>query len=58
MKNLRIFLIVALVLFLSLVFVNSVSADLYIVRDQEGKIIAITNQDIFKAEYQELGYTF
>ena len=58
MKNLRIFLIVASVLFLSLIFVNSVSADLYVVRDQEGKIIAITNQDIFKAEYQELGYTF
>jgi len=58
MKNLRIFLIVALVLSLSLIFINSVFADLYIVRNQEGKIIAITNQNIFKAEYQELGYTF
>jgi hypothetical protein len=57
-KNVSILLIVALVLFISLIFINSVFADLYIVRDQEGKIIAITNQNTFKAEYQELGYTF
>ncbi|MBA7536040.1 hypothetical protein ES705_28302 [subsurface metagenome] len=38
--------------------VSPVLADLYTVRDQEGNIIAITNQNIFKAEYQELGYTF
>ena len=57
-KNISILLIVALVLFISLIFINSVFADLYIVRDQEGKIIAITNQNVFKAEYQELGYTF
>jgi len=56
MKN-RILLLV-LILSLSLIFINSVFADLYVVRDQEGKIIAITNQNIFKAEYQELGYTF
>jgi len=51
-------LLLVLVLFFSLVFVSSVFADLYVVRSQEGKIIAITNQNIFKAEYQELGYTF
>ena len=56
MKNLKVFLTVALVLFLSLVFINSVFADLYIVRDQEGKIIAITDQSILKIEYQKLGY--
>ena len=38
--------------------VSPVLADSYTVRDQEGNIIAITNQNIFKAEYQELGYTF
>ena len=51
-------LVVALVLFLSLIFVISGLADLYIVKDQEGEIVAISNQDIFKAEYQKLGYTF
>jgi hypothetical protein len=47
-----------LLLILLLFFVRPVFADLYTVRDQEGKIVAITNQNIFKAEYQELGYTF
>lgn len=51
-------LLLVLVLFFSLVLVSSVFADLYIVRDQEGEIVATTNQNIFKAEYQELGYTF
>jgi len=49
-------LILLLILLLSLT--SPVLADLYTVRDQEGKIIAITNQDIFKFEYQKLGYTF
>ncbi len=57
-KKIRISLIIILVLSLSLIFINSVFADLYVVSDQEGKIIAITNQNIFKAEYQELGYIF
>lgn len=54
----RKILLVALILFLSLVFVISGFADLYIVKDQEGEIVAISNQNIFKAEYQKLGYTF
>jgi len=56
MRN-RIFLLI-LVVFLGLIFASSGLADLYIVKDQEGEIVAISNQDIFKAEYQELGYTF
>jgi len=51
-------LIVVLILFLGSVFVISGLADLYIVKNQEGEIVAISNQDIFKAEYQKLGYTF
>jgi len=47
-----------LLLILLLFLASPVLADLYVAKDQEGKIIAITNQDIFKAEYQELGYTF
>lgn len=51
-------LVVALILFFGLIFVISVFADLYIVKNQEGEIVAISNQDIFKSKYQELGYTF
>lgn len=51
-------LAVVLILFLGLIFVISGFADLYIVKNQEGKIVAISNQDNFKAEYQKLGYTF
>lgn len=51
-------LLMALVLFLSLVFVSSGLADFYIVKNEKGEIVAIQNQNIFKAEYQELGYTF
>ncbi len=54
----RRILLLVLVLFFVLVFISSGLADLYIVKDQEGKIIAITNQNIFKARYQELGYIF
>ena len=50
----KLILLLILLLFLT----SPVLADLYTVRDQEGKIIAITNQDIFKFEYQKLGYTF
>ena len=51
-------ILLVLILFFGLTFTSFVFADLYIVKDQGGKVIAITNQDIFKIEYQELGYTF
>ena len=51
-------LLLILVAFFSLIFVSSGLADLYIVKNQEGEIVAISNQNIFKAEYQELGYIF
>lgn len=58
MKGLKVFLTVALVVLLSLIFINFVFANLYIIRNQEGKITAITNQKIFETEYKGLGYTF
>lgn len=58
MKNLKALLIITLVLLFILIFINSVFADLYIVKDQEGKIIAIADQSMLdKIEYQKLGYT-
>jgi len=55
MKN-RILLLV-LVVFLSLVFVSSGFANLYIINDLEGKNVCITNINALIAEYRELGYT-
>jgi len=55
MKN-KILLLV-LVLFLSLIFVSSGFANLYIINDKEGKNVCITNIDSIISKYRELGYT-
>jgi len=49
-------LLVALVLFLSSVFVISGLADLYIINDLDGKNVCITNIVTLVLEYRELGY--
>ena len=54
----KLILLLILLLFFGSVFVISGLADLYIVKNEMGEIVAIQNQNIFKAEYQELGYTF
>jgi hypothetical protein len=56
MKSLRIFFIVALALFIILNFINSVFATLYIVKDQEGNNICITNKEQELSKYKLLGY--
>jgi hypothetical protein len=50
------FFIIALALFIILIFINSVFATLYIVKDQEGNIICITNQVNILSNYKLLGY--
>jgi uncharacterized protein YpmS len=56
MKYLKVFFIIALALFIILIFINSVFATLYIVKDQEGNIICITNQVNILSNYKLLGY--
>ena len=49
-------LVVALILFLGLVFTISALANLYIINDKEGKNVCITNIDTLISKYRELGY--
>ncbi|MBA7514250.1 hypothetical protein ES705_06275 [subsurface metagenome] len=49
-------LLVALVLFLGLIFVSSGLAELYIINDKEGKNVCITNITLEISKYRELGY--
>jgi len=57
MKNLKLFLlIISLVFFLNIVFFSFSYATLYIVKDQEGNNICITNQESLVSKYKALGY--
>jgi len=49
-------LIIFLIFFLNLIFFNFSFATLYIVKDQEGKNICITNQESLISKYETLGY--
>jgi hypothetical protein len=57
MKNIKLlFFIVCLILFLNLIFCTFSFATLYIVEDQEGNNICITNQENLISKYEKLGY--
>ena len=57
MKNLKLlFFIICLVFFLNVIFFNCSFATLYIVKDQEGNNICITNKEDLVSEYEKFGY--
>ena len=57
MKNIKFLVfIMSLVFFLNVIFCNFSFATLYIVKDQEGNNICITNQEKLISEYEKLGY--
>ena len=57
MKNVKfLLLIVCLIFFLNVIFFNCSFATLYILKDQEGKDIWITNQENIVSKYEKLGY--
>jgi len=57
MKNIKFLLfIMSLLFFLNVIFCNFSFATLYIVKDQEGNNICITNQENLIFEYEKLGY--
>ena len=57
MKNIKFLLfIICLVFFLNVIFFNCSFATLYIVKDQEGNNICITNQEKEISKYKLLGY--
>jgi len=57
MKNIKFLLfIISLVFFLNVIFFNCSFATLYIVKDQEGNNICLTNQESQISEYKKLGY--
>ena len=57
MKNIKFLLfIVCLVFFLNVIFFNCSFATLYIIKDQEGNNICVTNQGNLVSEYEKLGY--
>ena len=57
MKNIKFLLfIICLVFFLNIIFFNCSFATLYILKNQEGKDIWITNQENIVSKYEKLGY--
>ena len=57
MKNIKFLLFITFLLFfLNLIFCNFSFATLYIIKDQEGKNICITNQEKIISKYEKLGY--
>lgn len=57
MKNIKLlFFIICLIFFLNLVFCTFSFATLYIVKDQEGNNVCITNQEKEISKYKLLGY--
>jgi hypothetical protein len=57
MKNIKFLLfITSLLFFLNVIFFNCSLATLYIIKDQEGNNICITNQENLIFEYEKLGY--
>jgi len=57
MKNIKFLLfIMSLLFFLNVIFFNCSLATLYIIKDQEGNNICITNQENLIFEYEKLGY--
>ena len=57
MNNLKlIFFIIWLVFFLNVIFFICSFATLYIVKDQEGNNICVTNKEDLVSEYEKLGY--
>lgn len=57
MKNIKFLLfIMSLLFFLNLIFCTFSFATLYIIKDQEGNNICITNVEYLVSEYEKLGY--
>ena len=57
MKNIKFLLfIICLLFYLNVIFFNCSFATLYIVKDQEGNNICITNKEDLVSEYEKLGY--
>jgi len=57
MKNIKFLLFIfCLVFFLNVIFLNCSFATLYIVKDQEGNNICMTNKEDLVSEYEKFGY--
>ena len=57
MKNIKFLLfIMSLLFFLNLIFCTFSFATLYIIKDQEGNNICITNQENLVSKYEKIGY--
>ena len=57
MKNIKFLLFITfLIFFLNLIFCTFSFATLYIIKDQEGNSICITNVEYLVSEYEKLGY--
>ena len=57
MKNIKfLFFIICLVFFLNVIFFHCSFATLYIVKDQEGNNICMTNKEDLVSEYEKIGY--
>jgi len=57
MKNLKYFLFVISLIFILNIFLFNSFATLYLVKDQEGNNVCLTNQEILISKYKALGYT-
>ena len=57
MKNFKFSLLIISLIFLLNIFLINSFATLYIVKDQEGNNICLTNQETLISEYKALGYT-
>jgi len=57
MKNIKLlFFIICLIFFLNLIFCTFSFATLYLVKDQEGNNICMTNKEDLVSEYEKFGY--
>jgi len=57
MKNIKLlFFIICLIFFLDLIFCTPSFATIYVVKDQDGNHICITNQEDLISQYENLGY--
>jgi hypothetical protein len=57
MKNIKLlFLIICLIFFLCLIFCTPSFATIYVVKDQDGNNICVTNQEDLISQYENLGY--
>ncbi len=57
MKNIKLlFFIICLIFFLDLIFCTPSFATMYVVKDEDGNNICVTNQEDLISKYENLGY--